>query len=206
MKISIAGIGPGSFDMITLSALGEAQSSDIILVPRSRECDEGVAERVIAHHLPEKKIVHMLFPMTNDTKKRSEIIFGQLAKLEAELRSAKKFFFPVIGDSTLYSTGAYLIDEMKKFFPDIEVDFVPGVSAHSLASACAKNFMAMSDEIFSVIPGTATPEKIIAAIEHSDSVAIYKPTSIKDKKIFNFIKASAAKIIRVNFAGIPEKE
>ena len=165
----------------------------------------GVAEKIITQHLQDKKIINIFFPMIKNSEKRSEIISEQLKKIESELKDAKKIFFPVIGDSTLYSTGAYLIEEMKKIFPDFEVDFIPGISAHSLACACAKRFMAMSEEIFSIIPGTAGEEKIINALKNSNSAAIYKPTALNEN-ILDFIKNTFKKIIRVDFAGIKEKE
>ena len=122
------------------------------------------------------------------------------------MREAEKIFFPVIGDSVLYSTGAYLVEELQKFFPELEIEFIPGISAHSLAFACAKKFMAMSEEIFCVIPGTADIEKILRALKFTDSAAIYKPTALKDKKIFDFIKNKFSEIIRVDFAGLPNEK
>ena len=205
MKLIIAGLGPGNPELITLSALNEAKNSDFILVPRAHDNKTGVAEKIISQHLQNKKIIHMFFPMINDSKKRSEIISEQLLKIKSELQNAEKIFFPVIGDSVLYSTGAYLIEECKKIFPVFEVEFISGISAHSLACACVKKFMAMSEEIFTVIPGTAEDEKIINALKNSDSAAIYKPTAL-NKNILDFIKNNFKKIIRVDFAGIKDKE
>ena len=63
----------------------------------------------------------------------------------------------------------------------------------------------MSDEILTIIPGTASPEKIAMAMEHSDAAAIYKPTAIHD--IRSLIDSSKfSRIIRVEHAGIPEHE
>ena len=206
MKFIIAGIGSGNPDLITLSALNEAESSDFILVPRSHDNNPGIAEKVISQHLPEKKIIHILFPMIKNSQRRSEIISEQLISIKNKIENARQIFFPVIGDSMLYSTGAYLIEEAKKIFPEVKVNFIPGISAHSVACACAKKFMAMSEEIFSVIPGTADTEKILSVLKNSDAAAIYKPTALKNKNIIDFVKGSFKKIIRVDFAGIPEKE
>ena len=206
MKIFIAGIGPGDPELITLSALDAARDSDFVLIPRSHDATPGIAERVVARHLPDKKFIRITFPMISDPQRRSEIISEQLAKLETELRSSKKIFFPVIGDSMLYSTGAYLIDELRKIIPDLEVEFIPGISAHSLAGARVQSFMAMSEDIFSVIPGTADPARIIEAVKASDASAIYKPIAMRDKGLRDFIRDSCKRIIRVDFAGIPDKE
>ena len=205
MKIIIAGVGPGKEDLISLAAVSAAKQADLILVPRSND-GQGVAEKIISQYVPDKSLIEILFPMIKDSKRRSEIISEQIEKLKPELREAEKIFFPVIGDSVLYSTGAYLVEELQKFFPELEIEFIPGISAHSLAFACAKKFMAMSEEIFCVIPGTADSEKILSALKFTDSAAIYKPTALKDKKIFDFIKNKFSKIIRVDFAGLPNEK
>ena len=206
MKIIVAGVGSGNPDLISLAAVDAADSSDLIFVPRSHDGQVGVSEKIINQKITNKKNIHINFPMIHDSKRRSEIIFAQLKNLESQWRSAKKIFFPVIGDSTLYSTGAYLIEEIQKFVPDIDVEFIPGISAHSVACACAKKFMAMSEEIFSVIPGTAASEKILNALKSCDSAAIYKPVALKDKMIFDFINRNFKKIIRVDFAGLPNEK
>lgn len=204
-QIFVAGLGPGDFGLVSFEAVDKAKTSDIILVPRSKIDEEGFAEKIISHHLPEKTIFPMIFPMTRNSVKRQGIIFQQLKTLEEKIKISNKIFFPVIGDSMLYSTAAYLIEELKKFLPDIDVNFIPGISAHSLAAAIAKRFLAMSDEILTVIPGTARPEKIASALEHSDSVAIYKPKAIKSLREL-VARFSFSHIIRVDFAGIPERE
>ncbi|MBR0075289.1 MAG: diguanylate cyclase [Synergistaceae bacterium] len=204
MKLIIAGLGPGDFNLITVSALKHAENSDLILIPKSHKNNiQGVAENIIRNFVSDKKFMYVFFPMINDSKERNKIIHDQIENIKSVLESSNKIFFPVIGDSLLYSTAAYLIEELKQFFPDIELIFIPGISAHSLAAACAKRFLAMSDEILSIIPGTADPEKIKSTLQNSNCAAIYKPTAIKNIKE---LITKYEKIIRVDFAGIPDKE
>ena len=206
MKIIVAGVGPGRDDLISLAAVRAAEDSDLILVPRPDGDKPGIAENLISKYVKGRELHKIFFPMVRDSERRGEIIAGQIIKLKTEIQKSEKIFFPVIGDSVLYSTGAYLIEALKKIFPDIGTEFIPGISAHSMACACAKKFMAMSEEIFCVIPGTAGTEKILGALSSCGSAAIYKPTAVKDKKIFDFIKANFPKIIRVDFAGLPDEK
>ena len=206
MKIIVAGVGPGREDLISLASVRAAEDSDLILVPRSDDNKPGIAENLISQYVKGKEIHKIFFPMIKDSKRRDEIITGQIIKLESNLQKSEKIFFPVIGDSVLYSTGAYLIEALKKIFPDIETEFIPGISAHSMACASAKKFMAMSEEIFCIIPGTAGSEKILSALSSCSSAAIYKPSAMKDRKIFDFIKTKFSKIMRVDFAGMPDEK
>ena len=206
MRLIIAGVGPGNPDLITLQALNAAKDSGVIIVPRSHDNNQGIAEKVILAHIPDAKIIRLLFPMTRDADKRDKIIREQLLGIESGLRRAQKIFFPVIGDSMLYSTGAYLVDALTKIFPDLETSFIPGISSHSLAASYAQKFLAMSDEIISIIPGTAESDKITNSLNSSKAIAIYKPSALKN--IRELVNASGPydKIFRVDFAGIPDKE
>ncbi|MBQ3447682.1 MAG: precorrin-2 C(20)-methyltransferase [Synergistaceae bacterium] len=199
----IAGVGPGNPELVTLEALREAESSDIIIAPRSRPGEIGIAEGIMLHHFPQRLITPVYFPMTKDPARRDSIILSQVAAMKEELQG-RRIFFPVIGDSVLYSTGVYFLGAMREIMT-ADVKFIPGISAHSLASSCAKRFLAMSDEILAIIPGTADPEKIAAALRHSDSAAIYKPSAIQN--IRGIIAGeNFRQIIRVDYAGIPGRE
>ncbi|MBQ7560431.1 MAG: precorrin-2 C(20)-methyltransferase [Synergistaceae bacterium] len=202
MKIFIAGVGPGHVDYITIAALNAAKDSDLIIIPRSNMNNSGMAEHVISQLMPGREIIPLYCPMIKDEAKRDKIILEQLEKFA--LNESQKIFFPVIGDSVLYSTGAYFIKSIKKLFT-CEINFIPGISAHSLASSIAKRFLAMKDEIFSVIPGTADSDKIKSALETCGSAAIYKPSAITDTKFLLEISRKW-EVIRVDYAGIPEHE
>lgn len=206
MKLIIAGLGPGNPELITLSALNEAKRSEIIIVPRSNDNTPGIAEQIISQHMPAKSFTHILFPMINNPEQRQKIILDQILHTKSQWQGTQQIFFPVIGDSTLFSTGYYLYEAWREIVPNLEIKFIPGISAHSLAAACARKFLVMSDEILSIIPGTAPPEKIYNTLRNSDAIAIYKPTALKN--IRELVKATGPyeKIIRVDFAGIPDKE
>ncbi|MBQ7154624.1 MAG: precorrin-2 C(20)-methyltransferase [Synergistaceae bacterium] len=199
MRLIIAGLGPGDFELVTLSALNAAKSADLIIVPQV----QGRAEKILAHHFPDAEFAHIVFPMVQDAQLRHDRILSQLEELRPEWENTSCVFFPVIGDAMLYSTGAYLLDVFKELVPEIEAEFIPGISAHSLAASCAKKFMALGQEIFAIIPGTANPEKIRRTLEACDCAAIYKTTALRN---IRELVQGFSKIIRVDFAGIPELE
>ena len=159
-KIIIAGISSGEHDLITQKVLTSLNEADLILVPRAKNNDIGIAEKLLREIIPDKILTPLYFPMISNENQRDEIIFNQIKNLEQIILNSHVIFFPVIGDSTLYSTGKYLFDALEKFLPTLELEFIPGISAHSLAASVAKKFLAMSDEILSIIPGTSEPEKI----------------------------------------------
>ena len=205
MKLIIAGTGPGDPDMLTISALNAARNADIIMTPRSRSGVTGLAETIITSYLPDRKYVSITFPMITDSFARNNAILSQLEATRSLWHPASTVFFPTIGDAMLYSTGKYLIDAWRIIVPNIDLEFIPGISAHSLAAATAKRFLAMSDQVFAVIPGTAGIDKIRKVLASCDSAAIYKPTALA--KIPNLSSLlSSFHVVRVDYAGIPERE
>lgn len=206
MKLIIAGIGFA--DLITLRAVRAAESADVILVPRAHEGTKGYAERFISEIVPDKKYVHIHFPMVMNPERRRAEIFSQVNAISSQFYDDDTIFFPVIGDAMLFSTGEYLQEAMQEIFPDMETEFIPGVSAHSLAAATAQRFLAMRDDILAVIPGTAPLSKVMLALDGCDCAAIYKPSALldleqlaKDFRLYNF-----GHVARIDYAGIPERE
>ncbi len=196
--------------MITLRAVKAAESSDIILVPRPHEGTEGYAESFISELVPEKKYLHIKFPMVTNPEKRRTEILSQIEAISSQLSKANTIFFPVIGDAMLYSTGEYLQEAMTQLYPELETEFIPGISAYSLAASIAKRFLVMRDEIFSVIPGTAPLSKILLALDGCDCAAIYKPSALRlidlEQLARELSPENFGHIVRVDYAGIPERE
>ena len=208
MKLIIAGIGFS--DLITLRAVKAAESADIILVPRAHEDTEGYAEKFIASLVPGKKYIHIKFPMVCNHEKYSAEIFSQVKAISSELGEDDTIFFPVIGDAMLYSTGEYLQEAVTKLFPDVDIEFIAGVSVYSLAASIAKRYLVMRDEILAIIPGTAPLSKILLALDGCECAAIYKPSALGlidlEQLADELSPENFGHVIRIDYAGIPERE
>lgn len=195
MKLIIAGTGPGDTELITVKAVNAARSADVIIVPRSHDGKEGVAERVIKHYVPDKPLILLTFPMN----------YGYSHDLASQLEGLnladKTVFFPVLGDAVMYSTGAYLIEALSEVYGDVSVEFVPGISAHSAGAGCAGKFLVMRDEVLTIIPATTSRVKFESAIKACDCAAIYKPSAMSFD-LAEVIDVKDYEIVRVDYAGI----
>ncbi len=178
MKLTVVGIGPGAPDLLTIRALNALKEADLVMAPRAREERQGVAERAVIENIGDVKILPLLFPMTNDTESRDTKLREQLEESRALWEGAENIALPVIGDSSLYATGAYLFDVWREIVPELELALVPGISAHQLAASRAGKFIAMADEVLSIIPCTGGREKIKRALEAADAAACYKPSAL----------------------------
>jgi precorrin-2/cobalt-factor-2 C20-methyltransferase len=204
-KFIAVGVGPGDPDLITVKALKVIERADLVLVPVPGAGRGSVADAVIRAHL-NVEAVPVIFPMTRDEDVRDNLLREQLESLRPQWEEAQNVVLPVIGDSALYATAAYLYDVWKALEPSIELELVPGVSAHSLAGARARRFLALGEEIFSVVPGTAQPSIIVQALKSCDSAALYKPSGLKEN-LCAVVESTGpwSEVLRVDRAGLPDE-
>lgn len=202
MKFYAVGVGPGDPELITLAALRTLREAGLIVVPLSAPGKESEAERIVRRHLPDAPILQIVFPMVRDEARRDAELRAQLETCRGRWESVPSVVMPVIGDSALYATAFWLAKAWSQL-TDVQLQLVPGVSAHSLACCLTGQFLAMGDDVFSVIPGTAAEERITEALRACDCAALYKPSALKGR--LREIVASAGpwrQVIRVDRAGL----
>jgi precorrin-2/cobalt-factor-2 C20-methyltransferase len=200
------GVGPGDPGLVTAEALRVLGEADVVFIPISSKDRGSVAGDIYSKLNAERRTYPFLFPMTCDRKERDAGILSQLSEYGDLLRSAKSVALPVIGDSALYATAAYLYSAWKNVCPDLELRLIPGISAHSLASCVAGEFMALGEERIAILPGSAEFSKLSAAMSASDCVALYKPSALRDK-LPRLVKETGpwSRSIRVHRAGLAEQ-
>lgn len=205
--LTVAGIGPGDPELVTVGALRALEKADLVLLPCSKNGRKSVAGEIISSHLPQLETIPFLFPMTGDAPGRDAILREQLSLLENRWREAESVVLPVIGDSTLYATGSYLYNVWREIVPDLRLRLIPGVSAHAAAASRAGEFLAMGEQVLTIIPGTAEHEAISKALACTGVAAIYKPSALKDalKPLVNSA-GPWRKIVRLDRAGLPGEQ
>lgn len=206
IKFIAAGVGPGDPGLITIKALKTVEEADLVLVPVAAAGRVSVADTIIRAHLKGIETIPIVFPMTRDEAARDARLREQLEGLRPRWAEARSVVLPVIGDAALYATAAYLYDIWKTLLPSLELELVPGVSAHSLAGSRARRFLALGEAILSIVPGTAAPDAILRALQSCDSAALYKPSALKNE-LRGIVEAAGpwSAIMRVDRAGLPDE-
>lgn len=206
MKLSVVGVGPGNPDLITVKAIKVIKKADLVITPHSKSGRASVAEMAFRPHLPEVKTLQMVFSMKGDDAERDRLLKEQLEENRTQWENAESVALPVIGDSSLYATGAYLYDVWKELVPDLELELVPGIPAYSLAASLIPSFLVLHDEVLTLIPASKDIEKIKKTLAVSNTVALYKPYILRDK-LKETVKSCGpwSKIYRIDRAGLPEQ-
>lgn len=206
MIFTTIGVGPGDPELITVKAINALERADLIVVPLSSEERESVAEGVVAPYLDEPNFLRMVFPMTKDAGARDEKLRAQLEENRTAWEGAKRVAMPVIGDAALYATSAYLYSVWRELVPSMELEIVPGISAHSAISASAGKFLALGDEVLSIIPGTSDTDAIGRALATADTVALFKPVALGGS-LRDTVEGAGpwSAILRIDRAGLPDE-
>lgn len=200
------GVGPGDPDLITVGAVKALSAADMVIIPVSGEGKNSVAGGIVESHI-KRDTCTFVFPMKGREHERDSVIADQIEKLRPLWEKATTIAVPVIGDATLYATVAWLHEQWKKFDPEIELQLMPGISAHSLASARCEEFLAMAEERLAIIPGTAPRKDIELTLRSCDCAALYKPSALRDS-LREVIKSTGpwSRVMRVKKAGLPDEE
>jgi precorrin-2/cobalt-factor-2 C20-methyltransferase len=141
------GLGPGDPELLTLKAVNVLKNSEKIYVP-GRLAKDLVAPYANAEILE--------FPMIRDTDVLNALWKENADKIAEEARKGN-VVFGLIGDPNFFSTFSHLKNVMRKHYPDVEIETIPGIS--SITSFAARTDVAI-ERSFEVSDGSEIGHKI----------------------------------------------
>ena len=164
-KIYVVGIGPGSYDQMTIQAADVLKDSDVII-------GYTVYVDLVKEHFAGKEF--LTTPMTKEAQ-RCRMAFEEAAK-------GKSVSMICSGDAGVYGMAG-LMYEVGRDYPDIQVEVLPGVTA-ATAGAALLGARLIHDFCLISLSDLLTPwEKIEARLLHASEadfvICLYNPSSRK---------------------------
>ncbi|SHN54246.1 precorrin-2 C(20)-methyltransferase [Desulfovibrio litoralis] len=169
------GVGPGDPELLTLRAVKTLSKVDVILAAASSKNDYSIAYEIAKPHLSEHiEILRLNFPMTRD-KLELQKAWEENARHSVEiLKKGKNVAFLTLGDPLIFSTFGYLLTEILKILPELELVIEPGITSFQEAAAVSKTMLCSAGENFLLLSGINEREKLQEALAIADNSAILK--------------------------------
>lgn len=122
MTLYGVGLGPGDMDLVTVRGQRILDEASVVYSPGR------LSRSVATDHVPEARIGDLDIPMTRDEQALREA-WKDAAKEIAPQARDDTVAFVTLGDPNVYSTFGHLRRTFSTFYPSIDVETVPGVSA-----------------------------------------------------------------------------
>ena len=168
------GVGPGDPELLTVKAIKAIEQVDVLIAPKTEKKDGSVALTVAKPYLKKDvEIVYQVFPMVKGFAENSTDAWESNKQEILELlRAGKNVAFLTIGDPMFYSTYIYVFRLLENEGVDIQT--IPGIPAFAAIGSQLGYPIVEGDDVLSIIPATASPEKVEKAMQAADNVVLMK--------------------------------
>jgi precorrin-2/cobalt-factor-2 C20-methyltransferase len=169
------GIGPGDPDLVTVKGAKILSQCRHVFVPKPRAAHESVALAIARRHINTEAAVHeLIFPMTSCQDELSNRWKENASAIAAVLVKGEDACFITLGDPCLYSTGIYLVRELRKLMPDARIVTVPGITSFSAASALVGFPVGEGKHSIMIIPVDDNLDQVRSSLQQPGTVVLMK--------------------------------
>lgn len=169
------GVGPGDPDLLTMRAVKSLGEVDVILAASSSKNDYSIAHNIALPHLPSGvETLRLGFPMTRDADELQKAWENNAAAAAKVLRQGRNAAFLTLGDPLIFSTFGYLLRELLKLMPELEVRIEPGITSFQEAAAVSRTMLCSAGENFLLVSGVNSRERLVRDLRMADNAAILK--------------------------------
>ncbi len=167
------GVGPGDPELLTMKAIHAMEQVDVLIAPKTEKKEGSVALSIAEPYLKEDvEIVYQVFPMVKNFSDSTEAWEQNKQEILELLQQGKHVAFLTLGDPMFYSTYIYIYRLLEQ--EDVQIETIPGVPAFAAIGSRLGYPIVEGNDVLSIIPATADPEKVEKALSVSDNVVMMK--------------------------------
>lgn len=175
-RLFLVGVGPGDPELLTCKAERILKEADVIAAPVTAPGESSQALGIISDLLEEhrQQLLPLLFPMTSD-QAVLRTHWDEACRLIAhQIGLGKKVAFIALGDPLFYATSLYVLEGIKRDYPEIPLEIVPGVPSIFAAAAVGQFPIVEGGEKVFVVPATAGMDEVMSALDKAETVVVMK--------------------------------
>ncbi len=162
-SLTLIGVGPGDPELLTIAAIRAIKKSSLVAYPVANLGVKSMAEEIASDWIKRKKKLPLLFPMVSDPKCWKDAWRKASDQLIEAIRNGEKVVYISEGDSSLYSTSAYLLLYIKTIYKEVSLKVIPGINSFSAAAASGQWPLSLQKEtlLISPVPDEESFEKLL---------------------------------------------
>lgn len=168
-KIYGIGVGPGDPELITVKGLRILRSCGVVAY-QSAVGHSSIARTIVADYLSPGQI-EVAYHLPRALELDGVDYDSAIAPLLPYLEQGKDIGVICEGDPLLYGSFMYVFTRLQDKYP---IEVIPGVSSPVGAAAVLGLPLSYRQEVFKIIPGTASIERLTKELIELDACAIIK--------------------------------
>jgi len=173
------GIGTGDSELLTLKAVRLIKEADVIAIPeKTKGQADSFAWDIVSGAISVEELkgqpCFFHFPMTRDASVNVPAWQEAAQTILASLQMGKSVAFITEGDPSVFSTWAYIQEELAYIAPLVVPIIVPGITSITAVPAATKIPLADGKERFCVVPATYGIECLERLVKDFDTIMLIK--------------------------------
>ncbi|CAM2863997.1 precorrin-2 C(20)-methyltransferase [Vibrio rarus] len=178
-QLYAVGVGTGDSELLTLKAVRLILQADVVAIPeKTKGKADSFAWQIVTGAVAENEIAaeqcFLHFPMTRDASINIPAWRAAALTILQRLEQDKSVVFVTEGDPSVFSTWAYIQEELHEIAPQIEPIIVPGVTSITAVPAATKIPLADGMERFCVVPATYGIDSLDSLVKEFDTIMLIK--------------------------------
>ena len=169
------GVGPGDPDFITLKAVKILSTVDMVFAASSAKNSHSQAVEIVKPYLKASVPIQMIpFPMTRSRQTMEAAWQDNARTVIKVLEQGKNAAFITLGDCMTYSTYGYVLKNIRKLAPHIEICSIPGITSYQAAAARINTPLVEGEESMMLLSGVTGGDKFREISDPVDNVVFLK--------------------------------
>ena len=178
-QLYAVGIGTGDSELLTLKAVRIIKQVDVLAIPeKTKGKADSFAWQIVTGGISEDEIsaerCFLHFPMTRDAGQNVPAWQSAAETILGYLKQGKSVAFVTEGDPSVFSTWAYIQEELLVTAPELEPIIIPGVTSITAVPAATKIPLADGQERFCVVPATYGIDCLDELVKEFDTIMLIK--------------------------------